>query len=123
MEVINTGINRLTALVRNSDVVGYDEMTGEGTLRYAQLSVDRGSDKIQYTIVVREENEQVLRLAREVQRGEECHSVWVHANGKGKHSNSVFDYEGGEMFSSRAAVKREVDRNATLRERPTPGGT
>ena len=84
---INAAVRAIQEATEEAGVVAYDEVRGEGMLRYCQLSVERSSGKVQATLVwntdtLTESSPHSQRLLRQLQAQspELFHSVWFNWN-------------------------------------------
>ena len=101
-DVINFFTRGVTTICNELNIVGYDEATGEGDLKYVQISVETGSEKAQVTLVWNAESEGINKsknildsLTKRIinDKGglsEKLHSLYVHFNKTSQHDNNIF---------------------------------
>jgi len=84
---INYAVELLTKATEKVGTVPFNEQTGEGSLRYVQLQVERLSGKICLTLIWNAENLKqcqpgLSRLIKELKRLDSklFHSIWCHTN-------------------------------------------
>jgi 23S rRNA (uracil-5-)-methyltransferase RumA len=91
---INEALERLKKSLSDFHISAYLEKTGQGLLRYAQLAVDKISKKIALVLVLNKNDEQSLKLIKELiasLKKDLWHSIWV--NFQTKNSNTIFGEE------------------------------
>ena len=126
---INAAINVVrTQLLAHRDLSAYDEATGEGTLRYLQLSVERESQSVQLVLVANAEtldaDPALRRFAARLwaAHGEDgsdsgeaallrLHSVWANLNPT--RTNNILSYEAGAWQLLHASAAEAAEEAAS----------
>ena len=89
-------------------IQSYDENTGNGDLKYVQISVETKSEKVQLTLVWNatgeKENERkseldILTKTVVKEMSSSLHSLYVHYNRTWKHANNIFGREKNSWVS------------------------
>lgn len=95
-------INRAVALLLRhfKEVHGYDEVSHQGLLRYIQLCVERGSGRVQLTLVLNSQSHDVERQALALYESDPSfwHSIWV--NIQPGSTNTIFGKEWRKVAGS-----------------------
>lgn len=81
--LINQAANILRAWITQHKIIPYNEVTGTGQLRYAQMTVERDTGKIQLVLVLNASNEEYLKdVLKSLYDNNSSlwHSLWVNFN-------------------------------------------
>lgn len=136
----HSSINKtITFLEKECDKFGiepFNEINGEGSLRYVCINVERSTGKVQLTLVWNaspykdgEENEgkdalhkfanHLVSQADSIQ----LHSLWIHFNAQSKHADNIFDFgskSSGDDLWKHIYGPKHITESLSFPECPAP---
>lgn len=102
---VNAAMGLVQKRCRKANVEAFNEATGEGSLRYLTISVERSTGRQQITLVWNgrdqqsKERQDIIHRLVEASKNRDIpsfnlHSLWIHYDTSWKHSNSIYSRDG-----------------------------
>mmetsp|Transcript_7427 Transcript_7427/g.16764 ORF Transcript_7427/g.16764 Transcript_7427/m.16764 type:complete len:635 (+) Transcript_7427:212-2116(+) len=95
---IDSAISKIRKAANALKVIGYNDETGEGQLRYLKMDVERAKSRVQLTLVWNAASEEAAgpSLKAFLARLKDMpiwHSIWVNFNAASKHVDRILEYD------------------------------